>query len=170
MRTPAVGVTITRTIEYLEVAMEAHEELGPVDIVVIGFPKDAPMSGESVPILMDLVERGIIRVLDAMFVEKGEDGSFVGFEASGLDDKNVGEFRAFEGASSGLLGDDDASTAAAGLQPGEAAVMIMYENRWAAEFVASVRRNGGIPIAFQRIPVQELLDTIEALDALEPTT
>jgi hypothetical protein len=146
--------------------MEAHEEeLGPVDVVVIGFPKDAPMTGESVPILMDLVERGIIRVLDAMFVEKSDDGAFIGFQASGLDEKGVGEFREFEGASSGLLGDDDVSTAAAALEPGEAAVMIMYENRWAAPFVASVRRNGGIPIDFQRIPMPALLEALDALDA-----
>ena len=165
MRTPAVGVTITRTIEYLEVAMEAHEELGPVDIVVIGFPKDAPMSGESVPILMDLVERGIIRVLDAMFVEKGEDGSFVGFEASGLDDKNVGEFRAFEGASSGLLGDDDISEAANALAPGDAAGVFVYENVWAAPFAVALRRAGGQLVASGRIPVQAV---IAALDAIEP--
>jgi hypothetical protein len=150
--------------------MEAHEELGPVDVVVIGYPKDAPMTGEALPILMDLVERGIIRVLDAMFVEKSSDGSFVGFAASGLDEKGVGEFRAFEGASSGLLGDDDVATAAGALEPGEASVMIMYENRWAAEFVAAVRRNGGVPIAFQRIPMPDILEALAALEAVETTS
>jgi hypothetical protein len=57
--------------------MDAHgEELGPVDIVVIGYPADAPMTGEAVPLLLDLVERGIIRVLDALFVVKNADGTF----------------------------------------------------------------------------------------------
>src|SRR5215216_5195196 len=52
-----------------EVAMEAHEEeLGPIDIVVIAYPAGAPITGEAVPMLLDLVDRGIIRVLDAMFV------------------------------------------------------------------------------------------------------
>ena len=74
--------------------MEAHsEELGPVDVVVIGYPADAPMTGEAVPILLDLVERGIIRVLDVLFVMKGEDGTFTGFEAVGLDEKGVGDLR-----------------------------------------------------------------------------
>ena len=64
--------------------MEAHEEeLGPVDIVVIGYPADAPMTGEAVPLLLDLVDRGIIRVLDVLFVMKNEDGTFSGFEADG---------------------------------------------------------------------------------------
>src|SRR5918994_7301308 len=98
--------------------MEAHEEeLGPIDIVVIGYRADAPMTGEAVPLLLDLVERGIIRVLDALFVVKNADGTFSGFEAVGLDEKGVGDLREFEGASSGLLGDEDAATAAEALEP-----------------------------------------------------
>ena len=66
--------------------MEGHdEELGPIDIVVIGYPAGAPLTGEAVPLLLDLVDRGIIRVLDAMFVKKEEDGTFAGFEATDLD-------------------------------------------------------------------------------------
>ena len=66
--------------------MEAHEqELGPIDIVVIGYPADAPMTGEAAPLLLDLVDRGIIRVLDVLFVTENEDGTFSGFEAKDLD-------------------------------------------------------------------------------------
>ena len=147
--------------------MEAHDELGPVDIVVIAYPAGSPMTGEAAPILVDLADRGIIRVLDAMFVKKNEDGTFMGFEAKNLDDQGVGDFSLMEGSSSGMLGDDDAATAAEALDPGSAAVIIMYENRWAGPFVAAVRRNGGVPIAFQRIPSQEVMDAIDALDAAE---
>jgi Family of unknown function (DUF6325) len=152
----------------MEVAMEAHDaELGPIDIVVIGYPAGSPMTGEAAPLLVDLVERGIIRVLDAMFVMKNEDGTFSGFDARDLDDKGVGDFTVFEGASSGLLGEEDAATAADTLEPGSAAVMIVYENRWAGPFIAAVRRNGGVPIAFERIPAQDVIDTLDALDAAE---
>jgi Family of unknown function (DUF6325) len=152
----------------MEVWMEAHDkELGPIDIVVIAYPGGAPMTGEAAPMLVDLVERGIIRVLDAMFVTKNEDGTFSGFDATGLDEKGVGDFTVFEGASSGLLGDEDAATAADAIEPGSAAVMIMYENRWAAPFVAAVRRNGGVPVAFERIPAQDVIDALDALDAAE---
>jgi|SRR5215211_4476146 len=147
--------------------MEAHDELGPIDVVVIAYPADAPMTGEAVPLLLDLVERGIIRVLDAMFVMKNEDGTYSGFDATGLDEKGVGDFAAFEGASSGLLGEEDAGKAAEAIEPGSAAVMIVYENRWAAPFVAAVRRNGGVPVAFERIPAQDLLDALETLEAAE---
>jgi hypothetical protein len=150
----------------MEVAMEAHErELGPIDIVVIGYPAGAPMTGEAVPLLVDLVERGIIRVLDAMFVMKNEDGTFSGFDATDLDEKGVGDFTVFEGASSGLLGEEDVATAADAIEPGSAAVMIVYENRWAGPFIAAVRRNGGVPIAFERIPAQDVIDALDAAEA-----
>jgi hypothetical protein len=146
--------------------MEAHvEEMGPVDIVAIAYPAGAPMTGEAVPMLLDLVERGIIRVLDAMFVVKEADGTYSGFEAVDLDSKGVGDFAAFEGASSGLLGDDDVATAADGIEPGSAAVILIYENRWAGPFAAAVRRNGGTLVDFQRIPTQDLIASLDAAEA-----
>jgi len=147
--------------------MEGQEELGPVDIAVIGYPPGSPMTGEAMPLLIDLVERAIIRVLDVMFVVKDEDGSYVGFEAKDLDDKGVGEFTVFEGASSGLLGEDDVAEAAQVLDPGSGAVLIVYENRWAAPFIAAVRRNGGVPIAFERIPAAQVVEALDALEAAE---
>jgi hypothetical protein len=151
--------------------MEAHDqELGPIDIAVIAYPAGAPMTGEAAPMLVDLADRGIIRVLDAMFVRKNEDGTFEGFEARDLDAKGVGDFTVFEGASSGLLGDEDAAKAAEAIEPGSAAVMLVYENSWAAPFVAAVRRNGGVPIAFERIPAQDVIDALDALEAAEPAT
>ena len=146
--------------------MEAHdEEIGPIDIVVIGFPPDAPMTGEAVPLLVDLVERGIVRVLDVMFVTANADGTVSGFEASDLDDKGVGDFKIFEGASSGILSEDDVATAGNAIEPGGAAVLIVYENRWAAPFAAAVRRNGGVLIDNQRIPVQDLVRALDAAEA-----
>ena len=71
----------------------------------------------------------------------------------------------FEGASSGLLGDEDVATAADGIEPGSAAAIIIYENRWAAPFAAAVRRNGGRLVDFQRVPVQELIASLDAAEA-----
>jgi hypothetical protein len=95
------------------------------------------MTGEAAPLLVDLVERGIIRVLDVMFATKNEDGTFSGFDARDLTEKGVGDFEVFEGASSGLLGDEDAEKTADAIEPGTSAVVLVYENRWAAPFVAA---------------------------------
>jgi hypothetical protein len=146
--------------------METHDdEPGPIDIIVIAYPAGAPMTGEAMPLFLDLVDRGVIRVLDALFVAKAEDGSYSGFDAKDLDVKDVGAFVALQGASSGLLGEDDMATAAEGLDPGTAAVMIVYENRWAAPFASAVRRNGGVLVASQRIPVQDVVDALDAAEA-----
>ena len=141
------------------------QELGPVDVVVIAYPAGAPMSGEAVPILLDLVDRGIVRVLDALFVRKEADGTFSGFDLADLDEETAGDLTVFAGATTGLLDDDDVATTAAEIEPGSAALMLVYENRWAAHFIAAVRRNGGELISNQRIGVQQLIDALDAAEA-----
>jgi Family of unknown function (DUF6325) len=148
-------------------AAGAQDELGPIDVVVFAWPPDAPKTGSAAPMLAQLVDHGIIRIFDMMLVTKGEDGSVAGFEAVDLSEKGLGDFKVFEGASSGLLGDADAQQAAEAIEPGWSAAVIIYENRWAAPFAAEVRRNGGHVLDFQRISPTEL---IEVLDATEATT
>ena len=123
------------------------------------------MTGEAIPMLLDLVDRGIVRVLDALFVQKDADGTFSGFDLTDLDDDTAGDLKVFAGASTGLLDHDDAAAAAAEIEPGAAAVMIVYENRWAAPFAAAVRRNGGQLIANERIAAQDLIDALDAAEA-----
>ena len=146
--------------------MAADElEPGPVDAVVIGYPAGAPMTGEAVPILLDLVDRGIVRVLDALFVRKESDGTFSGFDIADLDKDTAGDLTAFAGATTGMLDDDDVALAAAEIEPGSAALMIVYENTWAAHFIAAVRRNGGELIGNQRVGVEQLVNALDAADA-----
>jgi Family of unknown function (DUF6325) len=144
--------------------MEVNEAFGPIDVVVIGFPAEAPMTGDAIPILLDLVDRGVIRVLDALFVRKDDDGMFSGFDLADLDQDTAGDLTALAGASTGMLSGDDAALATAQIEPGSAAVMIVYENRWAAPFISAVRHNGGVLIANERVGVQELVDALDALD------
>jgi Family of unknown function (DUF6325) len=138
---------------------------GPIDIVLIGYPPGAPTTGEAVPIFLDLVDRRIIRVLDVRFVRKDEDGTFRGFDLADVDRDTAGDLVEFAGATTGLLNDDDVALVAAEIEPGGAAVMIVYENRWAAPFIDAVRRNGGVLIANERIGVQELVDALDAAEA-----
>jgi hypothetical protein len=141
------------------------EDLGPIDIVVIGYPPGAPMTGEAVPIMLDLVDRGIVRVLDALFVVKEDDGTFSGVDLANLDADSAGDLTVFAGASTGLISDDDVALVAAEMEPGSAAMTIVYENRWAAPFAAAVRRNGGRLIASERIGTQDLIDALDAAEA-----
>jgi uncharacterized membrane protein len=137
-------------------------EMGPIDYVLVEWTGRQP-TGEAVPHLIDLVDRGLIRILDLAFIAKAEDGSVAGLELADLGDA-VAEYGVFEGASSGLLGDDDIEEAGNALEPGTSAALLVYENTWAAPFASAVRRSGGQLVAGGRIPVQAIL---AALDAAE---
>jgi uncharacterized membrane protein len=142
--------------------MNDASEMGPVDYILVEWPGRQP-NGEVAPHLVDLVDRGLIRILDLAFVTKEEDGTVAGIELADLGD-GAAELEVFEGASSGLLSDDDLTEAAAALEPGTSAALLVFENTWAAPFAAAVRRSGGQLVASGRIPVEAI---VAALDAAE---
>lgn len=142
----------------------AVEELGPIDYLVIEFPADRPPDGSALPHLLDLVDRGIIRVLDFAFARRELDGSVVGVEISDLDMTGDIDVGVFASASTGLLDDEDISDAGSVLEPGCTAAVLVYENTWAAPFATALRRNGAQLVANGRIPVQAVLASLDALD------
>jgi uncharacterized protein YndB with AHSA1/START domain len=144
---------------------EDFEEMGPIDYIVLEWPAQQP-TGEVGPMILDLVDRGIIRILDVAFLAKGTDGSVAALDLGALNGDGAG-FEEFEGASSGLLGEDDLAEAAAALAPGTSAAVLVWENRWAAPIAVALRRSGGQLVASGRIPVQAIL---ASLDAVEATT
>jgi hypothetical protein len=148
----------------MSAADDSGLELGPVDLVVIAFPPDAPATGEAIPIFIDLVDRGIIRVLDVLGIRKDEDGTFSGFDIDAAGDHGAGDLVAFQGAQTGLIGDEDVRIAAEEMEIGTRAIMIVFENRWAAPFASAVRRNGGRLVAYERVGAQDLLDALENLE------
>jgi hypothetical protein len=141
------------------------EEMGPIDYIVLEWPAQQP-TGEVGPMIIDLVDRGIIRILDIAFMAKGEDGSVAALDLGALNGGDTG-FEEFEGASSGLLGQDDLEEAATVLEPGTSAAILVWENRWAAPVAVALRKSGGQLVASGRIPVQAIL---ASLDAVEATT
>ena len=147
-----------------DVAGHELEDMGPVDYVLIEFPDGQP-KGQAAPLLVDLVERGVIRILDLMFISKNEDGTTTAMEIADFDGDGVPDLMVFEGASSGLLSDEDRDEAGNAMEPGAAALLLVYENRWAAPFAKAMREAGGQLVAFGRIPVQALLASLEAAEA-----
>jgi hypothetical protein len=139
-------------------------EMGPIDYVLVEWPGKQP-EGEIAPHLVDLVDRGLIRILDLAFLTKDEDGTIEAIEISDLGG-DVAELSIFEGAASGLLSDEDHVEAGGALEPGTSAALLVYENTWAAPFATAVRRSGGELVASGRIPID---DVLAALDAVEAT-
>jgi hypothetical protein len=141
-------------------------QMGPIDYLVVEFPTDR-MTGEAFPLLVDLVDRGIIRILDLAFLRKAEDGTVTTLTQVDLERMQVLEAALFEGAASGLLGPDDVAEAASAMEPGTAAGVLVYENVWAAPFAGALRRGGGQVVASGRIPVQALVAALDELEAAE---
>jgi hypothetical protein len=142
-------------------APDELDELGPVDYVVIEFP-GSKFNGEIAPTLVDLVDRGIIRVLDLIMITKEPDGSFDAIELNDFEEGALGELHRLETEIAELLSADDIANVAEALEPGSTAGVLVYENRWAAPFASAVRHCGGQLVANGRIPVQALIAAFEA--------
>jgi hypothetical protein len=146
----------------VRLTVDEFSEMGPIDYLLIEWPGRQP-TGEVAPHLIDLVDRGLIRIIDLAFVAKAEDGSVAALEISDLGE-GAAAFADFEGASSGLLSEEDFEEAAGALEPGTSAALLVFENCWAGPFATAVRRSGGQLVASGRIPIQAV---IAALDAAE---
>lgn len=144
------------------------DELGPVDWIVVEFP-ETKLTGEIAPILKDLVDRELIRVLDLLFLTRDLDGGYEVFESSDLDDSEIGELRAFETELAMLLSEQDVIDLVETIEPGSSAAVLVWENLWAAPFGAAVRHAGGQLTASGRIPIQAVIAAAEA-DAAEAAT
>ena len=137
------------------------DELGPVDWLVLEFPGKQP-TGEVAPFLKDLIDRGLVRLLDLMVLQKDTDGTLIVTELSELDPSELGEIRATEAELAMVLSEQDVLDLAETIEPGSTAAVLVWENLWAAPFGTAVRKAGGQLVATGRIPTQAVLAAIEA--------
>jgi Family of unknown function (DUF6325) len=144
----------------------AARDHGPIDYLAVEFP-EARMRGEGLAALLDLVDRGIIRLLDLRAVTREADGTFTAVAVTDLDNDGTLDLAVFEGVESGLLDDDDLQRAADLIEPGKVVALLVYENTWAIPFVSAMRRVGAELIASGRIPADEIIAALDSLEAEE---
>lgn len=135
------------------------DEIGPIDYLVVEYSREP--DGSALPALIDLVERGIIRVLDVAFVKRGQDESYAVATLDDLVASGVEGFDVFDGAATGMLEDSDLEQVAAVLNPGTFGAILVYENSWAAPFAVALRRAGAQLVAGGHIPVQSIVAALE---------
>lgn len=136
--------------------MDDNDIMGPIDYLIVEFPGNK-MTGEGVPLLLDLVNRGIVRIIDLAFIRKDADGSVSALRIEDMDAEGAERFAVFQGASSGVLGQEEYDEAAGAIEPGSSAGIIVYENTWAAPLAAAWLRGGAQVVAGGRISAQDLL-------------
>jgi hypothetical protein len=141
---------------------------GPIDFVLLEFTGDR-LTGRAAEELVSLVERGIVHVYDVMLVGKDHDGAAYSVDLAESADR-AGGFVGLDWARSGILTDDDLTEAAAALEPGSLAALIVYENTWAIPFIAAAMESGGSLVAGGRIPAQDVMAALEATDSQHATT
>ena len=143
---------------------EPFDEMGPIDYIVLEWPGEKQPKGEAAPLLIDLVDRGIIRILDMRAMVRGEDGAVTAVAISDLDGDGTLDLAIFEGVESDLLDEEDLAKAAELVGPGNAAALLVYENTWAGPFVSAMRRAGAEVVASGRIPADAVHERLEALE------
>ncbi len=143
--------------------MAETEALGPVRYLIVEFPGNK-MTGEGLPILLDLVDRGLVRILDLVFVTRDQNGSVQMIEVGDIDHDGSFDFAVFAGVSSGLIDQSDLDDAAGAIAPGSSAGILIFENRWATDFVQAIRRGGAELLAAGYIPQDALVASIDAAE------
>jgi Family of unknown function (DUF6325) len=136
--------------------------MGPISYLIVEFP-GSKMTGEGFPILLDLVDRGLIRILDLRFVRRAMDGSIRALELRDIDRDGQFDLAKFEGASSGLLDDTDIADARSVIEPGSAGILI-FESRWATPFTQALRRGDAELVAAGYIPQDTIAASLDATD------
>jgi uncharacterized membrane protein len=142
------------------------ELLGPISYLIVEFPGNQ-MTGEGLPILVDLVDQGLIRVLDLLFVTRDDAGTLTAVEVADIDGDGTLDLAVFEGVSSGLIDDSDLADAASVIEPGSSAAILLFENRWAAGFTQALRNGGAEVVAAGYVPLDALAESLDALDAVD---
>jgi Family of unknown function (DUF6325) len=145
------------------VARSDDDVLGPIGYLIVEYPGTKKMTGNAFVELMNLVDRGLIRVLDLRFVMSAADGSLAVMELSDIDADGEFDFGVFAGVSSGLLDESDLKEAANAIEPNSAAAVMVYENRWAAPFAQALRGAGANLVSAGFIPQEALLASLDAL-------
>ena len=141
------------------------DQLGPVDYAVVEFPAGrSNFTGEMVEELLSLVDSGTIRVIDVLILTKDADGSVEAAELADVGE--LGPLQELEAQLAELLAEDDVVHLAAAMEPGSTPGVLIWENLWAAKFASAARRSGGQLIANGRIPIQAIIASIEAEQAL----
>lgn len=130
-----------------------------LEYIIVGFPENH-FSGELAPGLGALVDEGLVRIVDLVFIAKGDDGSVIVLEVD--EHEHLSAFAAIEGSVGGVIGPDDIDHAAASIANGSSVLLVVWEDLWASAFGDALRRAGGVLLEGGRIPI-EMVDDIESV-------
>ena len=146
---------------------DIRDDIGPIDYLVLEFPADKADDVDGLTLLVDLIDRSVVRLLDLVFVRKDRDGSLIRLAITNLDGDGNVDLAIFEGVCADLLDPDDADDVTDALPPGGAAAIVIYENRWTEPLVPALRRGGAEIVASGRLRYPDIVAALDGLDATD---
>jgi len=132
---------------------------GPVDVIIIGFPGNK-FNGQIAPALLELVENKTIRLIDLLFVTKDLDGTVTTLEIADLDPAHGPAYLEIAVTHAGALDHEDAQELSEDLEPGSSALLVAFENTWAAKFADAIIASDAVVIDTIRIPAAVVDDFV----------
>jgi len=140
-------------------------EVGPVDVLEVAFPGNE-FNGEILPALEQLIASGAIRVLDLLFAYKTADGEVGSVELAGITQQYGPLFASVDGdVPGGLLDAEDVEALGEDLQPNSSIALIVWENTWAAPFLAALEGSGAVLLDQARIPREAVLAALASVES-----
>jgi hypothetical protein len=137
--------------------------LGPIDYLAVEYP-DGRVTGEAFQVLMDLVGRGVLRVLDLEFIARSGDGSVRRVALDDVEHSPDVDVALWAGAESHLLDQSDFDMLASDLAPGSVASILVYENVWEAPLLAAIGRSRAQIVGAGRVTADDLMGALDASD------
>jgi hypothetical protein len=140
--------------------------LGPIEVVVLGFP-GSRFTGEIRPRIVELVQRGIVSVIDALFITKDADGEVTFLELQQLvDDPEVAALGDLLSRQVDLLAAEDAAELVAELDPGSSALALVFEHTWMLPVREAIVASGGVLLADLHVPPDVVDEVVAAVEAV----
>jgi len=139
---------------------------GAVDFLALEFQNEQ-LKGEILPELIDLVEKKTIRVIDAVIIQKYQDGSIQTLEINQLSPDMLGIFDPLNVEVSGLIQVEDIEGLGEQMEKGTTVAALLFENLWAVKFKEAVLRANGRVVEHLRVPPEIVEDALEMISTAE---
>jgi hypothetical protein len=137
--------------------------IGPVEILAVEF--DGPLGASVAPALAEAIAAGAIRIIDLLFVTRGQDGTVTSAELTEIGDESASDWAALEGEILGLVNDEDLEAIGEALTAGASAALVVYEHVWARGLADAVRGAGGQVALRHHVPEADVALALAALES-----
>jgi hypothetical protein len=139
---------------------------GPIDFYVFEF-RNEKLKGEILPELIDLVQKGVVRVIDLVIIQKDKDGVHAAIELQELDTDTLAIYDPLNAEISGLIQVEDVDAIAEQMENDTTAAALMIENLWAIKFKQALLNADARVLEQVRLPHEDVEEALAKIAGVE---